>query len=261
MLLMTNTHDLKSYQNIAVNRITNYCDNKGILLMHGVGSGKTLTSLTTALNSLELIHKTDNSPNIIVIVHPTGLYSQFHNEIVTKLPGISECTEQEKKQQAKHEEKLQAKFKLNTKDESVNFYNFSFFDNERREVSNWAFDKREGEGKITFSNGDTCEGVWKDDKRDGKHKYVKADTNEIFYLHFTNGKITGTYQDENSTTIINTFGQLGITPWSLLKGLKGGKKTTRKHKGGKKSKKYGKNKKHGRTKDKRTNKKTRKLQK
>ena len=127
--------DLKSYQNIAVNRITNYCDNKGIILMHGVGSGKTLTSLTIALNSLELIHKTDNSPNIIVIVHPTGLYSQFHNEIVTKLPGISECTTQEKDQASESEKKLQARFRLNVKDESVNFYNFSFFHNERREVS------------------------------------------------------------------------------------------------------------------------------
>ena len=126
--------DLKSYQNIAVNRITNYCDNKGIILMHGVGSGKTLTSLTTALNSLELIHKTDSEQNIIVIVHPTGLYSQFHNEIVTKLPGISEYTTQEKKNASASEKKLQATFNLNVKDESVNFYNFNFFHNKEKSI-------------------------------------------------------------------------------------------------------------------------------
>jgi hypothetical protein len=123
--------DLKSYQNIAVNRITNYCDNKGILLMHGVGSGKTLTSLTIALNSLELIDKSDSEQNIIVIIHPTGLYSQFHNEIVTKLPGISEYTTQEKTKASGNEKALQARFKLNPKDESVNFYNFNFFHNNK----------------------------------------------------------------------------------------------------------------------------------
>jgi hypothetical protein len=126
--------DLKAYQNIAVNRITNYCDNKGVLLMHGVGSGKTLTSLTIALNSLELIDKNDKEQNIIVIIHPTGLYSQFHNEIVTKLPGISEYTTQEKKNASDNEKTLQSRFKLNVKDESVNFYNFNFVHNKDKKI-------------------------------------------------------------------------------------------------------------------------------
>jgi hypothetical protein len=137
---------------------------------------------------------------------------------------------------------------------------------------NWAFDKREGEGKITFSNGDTCEGVWKDDKRHGKHKYTKIwkatefggfedDRSEtVDYLHFDNGTIIGTYKTADDTDFTRLAPFVGRA-WVVANRFNGGKTSTRKHKGGKKSKRHGKNKKHGRTKYKRTNKKTRKLQK
>ncbi len=64
-------------QDIAVHRFTQYCNNKGVLLLHEVGSGKTLTSLVIALNTI----KQNQANNNIIIVCPGGIFSNFHTDL------------------------------------------------------------------------------------------------------------------------------------------------------------------------------------
>ena len=79
---------LKPIQNIAVHRFSQYMQGtKGVFLLHNVGSGKTITSLTIALNSFD---NWDNkgSKRDIIVIHPTGLFLNFHNDLLEKIPNI-----------------------------------------------------------------------------------------------------------------------------------------------------------------------------
>ena len=40
----------------------------------------------------------------------------------------------------------------------------------------WAYDKKEGNGKIVYSNGDVYEGAWKNDMKHGKGKFITYNT-------------------------------------------------------------------------------------
>ncbi len=140
----------------------------------------------------------------------------------------------------------------------------------------WVNNKKQ-KGIYRYQDGDSSQGNWvydgKKDVRDGKHKYTKIwgpsefggfvddrISETVHYLYFDKGTIIGTYKTAEDPVFTRLAPGLGRA-WVLATGFHGGKTSTRKHKGGKKSKRHGKNKKHGRTKYKRTNKKTRKLQK
>jgi hypothetical protein len=86
----------KATQSFAVHRFIQYSrDTKGVFLLHNVGSGKTLTSLSIAVNSLDwrgqnerrvIIRPEDRT---ILIVHPTGLYDAFHTELCFNMANIT----------------------------------------------------------------------------------------------------------------------------------------------------------------------------
>jgi hypothetical protein len=76
---------LRPRQDLCIHRFDEYGTTNGMLLMHNVGSGKTLTSLTLAINSIDWEVKGDK---IILIVHPTGLFDEFSSEIATKILNI-----------------------------------------------------------------------------------------------------------------------------------------------------------------------------
>jgi hypothetical protein len=85
---------LQPRQDMAVHRFTQYCDTKGILLVHGVGSGKTTTSLTMALNSFDWGEKqrgADGSGTArrIVTVAPSGIFGNFVDDLLKNIPNIS----------------------------------------------------------------------------------------------------------------------------------------------------------------------------
>jgi hypothetical protein len=69
---------LKPRQQFAVQRMTQYCNQKAILLMHEVGTGKTITSLAIALNSVDYEIR---DANRIIVVAPTGIFENFRNDI------------------------------------------------------------------------------------------------------------------------------------------------------------------------------------
>lgn len=91
--------ELKDRQSLAYIRFTQYCtDIKGMLLLHNVGSGKTLTSLNMALRYIvqehELKKETNKSTNEnasqnrIVVVVPTGLFISFKDDMKRNIAGI-----------------------------------------------------------------------------------------------------------------------------------------------------------------------------
>jgi len=77
---------LSARQNLAVHRFNQYCSSKSILLLHGVGSGKTLTSLSMALNVFNW-GEVGVEARKIVIVAPSGVYKNFVDDI-GKIPNI-----------------------------------------------------------------------------------------------------------------------------------------------------------------------------
>ena len=80
---------LQTRQDIAFHRFVQYCgDQKGILLMHSVGTGKTLTSLSMALNSFSW-NDSDEGKRTILLVIPSALFGNFKKELQTKIPNIS----------------------------------------------------------------------------------------------------------------------------------------------------------------------------
>ena len=87
---------LKPIQNIAVHRFCQYMQGtKGVFLLHNVGSGKTITSLTIALNSFDNWESSSvGEKREIVVIHPTGLFLNFHNDLLEKIPNITfdRCT-------------------------------------------------------------------------------------------------------------------------------------------------------------------------
>jgi hypothetical protein len=88
-------NNLLPRQNLAYQRFSEYCTtNKGLLLLHNVGSGKTLTSLNMALTILAK-QKASNDQLRIVVVLPTGLFSNFIKELKGKIPGVGNVIRKE----------------------------------------------------------------------------------------------------------------------------------------------------------------------
>jgi len=86
--------ELKPRQDLCVHRFGEYCKTNGILLLHNVGSGKTITSLTLAINMIDW--KTPARKRIIMYVHPTGLYSEISSDINKNILGVTysnECSQ------------------------------------------------------------------------------------------------------------------------------------------------------------------------
>ncbi len=88
---MTDRYKLQPRQDLAVHRYTQYCGSKSILLVHSVGSGKTLTSLTMALNSFTWGGRAEPARRIIVVA-PSGVFKNFIDDL-TMIEGISEVSE------------------------------------------------------------------------------------------------------------------------------------------------------------------------
>ncbi len=85
---------LKPLQNFCVHRFGQFAkETKGIFLLHNVGSGKTITSVMIALNSMDWTTNetgaTIGESRHIIVVHPTGLYANFHKDILEKFPYIT----------------------------------------------------------------------------------------------------------------------------------------------------------------------------
>ncbi len=68
-------------QDIAIHRANQYCNKKSILLLHEVGTGKTITSLVMALNAIKATLTTDSPKNRIIIICPSGIFKNFHKEV------------------------------------------------------------------------------------------------------------------------------------------------------------------------------------
>ena len=83
-------YSLKPRQDLVYKRFTQSCDNiKGMLFIHNVGSGKTLTSTNMALQFLTDKYKDNDSKEFkIVIVVPTGLFKSFQDDIKKNIAGI-----------------------------------------------------------------------------------------------------------------------------------------------------------------------------
>lgn len=79
-------YQLLPRQDMAVHRFNQFSNKKSILLDHSVGSGKTLTSLTMAINSFNW-GETNQARKDIIIVAPTGLFNNFLNDML-KIPAI-----------------------------------------------------------------------------------------------------------------------------------------------------------------------------
>lgn len=77
--------DLDGRQESTVRRFST-CDDWGILLLHKVGTGKTITSLLIALNTLRKFNKTKRSsvsdPHEIVVIAPVGIYNNFISDLI-----------------------------------------------------------------------------------------------------------------------------------------------------------------------------------
>ena len=84
---------LKPRQDLCVHRFDEFSSTNGILLLHNVGSGKTITSLTLAINSLNwdlnLSIAANTNKRTILLLHPTGLFDEFMSEIQSKLINIT----------------------------------------------------------------------------------------------------------------------------------------------------------------------------
>ena len=80
------TFNLNGRQNLALHRFTQYCGDKGILLMHSVGSGKTLTSISMALSCFDWTAQNPAVRRQVIIVAPSGLYQNFIDDLMTNVP-------------------------------------------------------------------------------------------------------------------------------------------------------------------------------
>jgi len=79
---------LRPRQDLCVHRFDEYNSTNGILLLHNVGSGKTVTSLTLAINSIDWEAPGGPESRIILVLHPTGLFVEFMSEIQSKILNI-----------------------------------------------------------------------------------------------------------------------------------------------------------------------------
>ncbi len=88
------TFMLSGRQELILHRYTQFYDKKGILLLHGVGSGKTITSIAMALHSLDWAQERMDKGNArrITIVAPSGIYEQFIDTLTNIIPNINITT-------------------------------------------------------------------------------------------------------------------------------------------------------------------------
>jgi len=86
---------LKGRQRVAVQRFSQFFENKGHLLMHSVGSGKTLTSMTSALMCFdwEQPRMYPDERRRIVIVAPKGIHTNFVDDSVSQIPIVLRATD------------------------------------------------------------------------------------------------------------------------------------------------------------------------
>jgi hypothetical protein len=75
---------LDGRQESAIRRFTS-CDVWGILLLHKVGTGKTITSLLIALNTFRTkkIESSATTPVTITVIAPVGIYAGFIKDLIT----------------------------------------------------------------------------------------------------------------------------------------------------------------------------------
>ena len=78
---------LRPRQDLCIHRFDEYSTTNGVLLLHNVGSGKTITSLTLAINGLDWDNGAPED-RVILLVHPTGLMDEFMTEIEQKILNI-----------------------------------------------------------------------------------------------------------------------------------------------------------------------------
>ena len=89
-------YNLKPRQDLAYHRFTQFCSNdgnKGMFLLHNVGTGKTLTSLQIALTTISKNYATRGinlrEKGKIVVVTPTGVFdSAFVTEFQSNITGV-----------------------------------------------------------------------------------------------------------------------------------------------------------------------------
>jgi hypothetical protein len=152
--------NLKPLQDIAVNRITDYCSSnlRGILLLHNVGSGKTITSIVAAINSFDWSKKLAvNTFNTIVVVHPTNLYlGTFHKDLIESIPNI-EYIPQKNRMTGPEKESHEAEkrtFDLQNGD-TVYKYRYHFIENGQHHQQTFCIVSKEYRSlKQIFVNGD-----------------------------------------------------------------------------------------------------------
>ena len=80
---------LNGRQSLAINRFSQYDNNtNGILLMHSVGSGKTITSIVAAINSFDFHEDRAIKQRTILAVVPSGLFDQMAEDIHKNIPKV-----------------------------------------------------------------------------------------------------------------------------------------------------------------------------
>lgn len=101
------------------------CNTWGVLLLHKVGTGKTITSLLIALNTFRKQQKqsSESNPLEIIVIAPIGIYAGFQNDLCSHILYFDNDENREK-------------FKQNLTDETV----YKFFDIHFKLV-NYNFDK------------------------------------------------------------------------------------------------------------------------
>ena len=120
---------LDGRQESAVRRFTSCIDVWGILLLHKVGTGKTITSLLIALNTYKKkqIASSIDNPLEIVVIAPIGIYAGFINDLIGYVLFFENDIEKEK---------LRNDIKINGGENNV----FKFFDVYFKLI-NYSFDK------------------------------------------------------------------------------------------------------------------------
>ena len=78
---------MRPRQELAVRRFTQYCRGQwGTMLFHKVGTGKTITSLLIALNSMTQAELDDANVKIIIVAPTDAIFTNFTNDYADKLP-------------------------------------------------------------------------------------------------------------------------------------------------------------------------------
>jgi hypothetical protein len=77
---------LRPRQELAVRRFTQYCRNQwGNMLLHKVGTGKTITSMAIGLNSFTEVELQDPTRRMFIVSPSSGIYANFVKDLRTRL--------------------------------------------------------------------------------------------------------------------------------------------------------------------------------